>query len=443
MLTRNDGRAPEMGRPVTIETDFVRTADGSCLICTGNTKVICTASVEENVPPFLRGKGQGWVTAEYAMLPASTGHRKPRDGVKRDGRGVEISRLIGRSLRQAVDLTALGERTITLDCDVLQADGGTRTAAITGAMVALVCAVSKLLDEGKLLRSPITHQIAAISVGVVDDTPCVDLCYEEDSRAQVDMNIVMNEKGEFVELQGTGEGRSFTQAELNTLLDMGAKGIRALMEKQKDSLAESKRHLSAKPTLVVASSNQHKIRELQHIFGDYYTVVSMVAAGFNAPIEETATTFAGNAAIKAETVSAATGLPTLADDSGLSVEVLDGDPGVYSARYAMMAGEGSGDAANNALLLRRMKGKTDRSCAFICALALKIPGKETLIAEGSCPGVLLEEERGTGGFGYDPLFLYEPLNKTFAEVTEEEKNQISHRARACEKMLEIMKGLHE
>ena len=141
MLTRNDGRAPEMGRPVTIETDFVRTADGSCLICTGNTKVICTASVEENVPPFLRGKGQGWVTAEYAMLPASTGHRKQRDGVKRDGRGVEISRLIGRSLRQAVDLTALGERTITLDCDVLQADGGTRTAAITGAMVALVCAV--------------------------------------------------------------------------------------------------------------------------------------------------------------------------------------------------------------------------------------------------------------------------------------------------------------
>ena len=319
MLTRNDGRAPEVGRPVTIETDFVRTADGSCLICTGNTKVICTASVEENVPPFLRGKGQGWVTAEYAMLPASTGRRKQRDGMKRDGRGVEISRLIGRSLRQAVDLTALGERTITLDCDVLQADGGTRTAAITGAMVALVCAVSKLLDEGKLLRSPITHQIAAISVGVVDDTPCVDLCYEEDSRAQVDMNIVMNEKGEFVELQGTGEGRSFTQAELNALLDMGAKGIRALMEKQKDSLAESKRHLSAKPTLVVASSNQHKIRELQHIFGDYYTVVSMVAAGFNAPIEETATTFAGNAAIKAETVSAATRLPTLADDSGLSV----------------------------------------------------------------------------------------------------------------------------
>ena len=444
-VVRADGRKVDELRPVRITRHFTDVPEGSVLIECGNTRVMCTATFTAGVPRWRKDSGLGWVTAEYAMLPRATADRTDRESVrgKIGGRTHEISRLIGRCLRGVVDMKALGENQVQIDCDVLQADGGTRTAAITGAMVALVCAVSKLLDEGKLLRSPITHQIAAISVGVVDDTPCVDLCYEEDSRAQVDMNIVMNEKGEFVELQGTGEGRSFTQAELNALLDMGAKGIRALMEKQKDSLAESKRHLSAKPTLVVASSNQHKIRELQHIFGDYYTVVSMVAAGFNAPIEETATTFAGNAAIKAETVSAATGLPTLADDSGLSVEVLDGDPGVYSARYAMMAGEGSGDAANNALLLRRMKGKTDRSCAFICALALKIPGRETLIAEGSCPGVLLEEERGTGGFGYDPLFLYEPLNKTFAEVTEEEKNQISHRARACEKMLEIMKGLHE
>lgn len=443
MKNRLDGRAFDQARPVTIETDFVRTAAGSCLISTGNTKVICTASVEESVPPFLRGKGQGWVTAEYAMLPASTSTRKKRDGLKKDGRGVEISRLIGRCLRQAVDLEELGERTITLDCDVLQADGGTRTAAITGAMVALVCAIARLMDEGKLLRSPIRHQIAAVSVGVVDDTPCLDLCYDEDSKAQVDMNIVMNEKGEFIELQGTGEGRPFNQEELNTLLALGKKGVEQLMATQQEALAEAKRHLVAKPTLVVASGNQNKIRELQHIFGDYYTVVSMVAAGYNAPIEETATTFAGNAAIKAETVCAATGLPTLADDSGLSVEALDGDPGVYSARYAAMSGEGSGDAANNALLLRRMKGKTARACSFECALALKIPGRETLIAQGSCPGVLLEKEQGTGGFGYDPLFLYEPLGKTFAEVTEEEKNLISHRAKACEKMLEIMKGLHE
>jgi len=201
---RTDGRNYDEKRPVSILTDFVRTADGSCLIATGNTRVICTASVEAGVPPFLRGQGKGWVTAEYAMLPASTGRRKQRDGIKKDGRSVEIQRLIGRSLRQAVDLTRLGEYTITLDCDVLEADGGTRTASITGAMVALTCAVDKMVREKKLLVSPIIHQVAAISAGVVNDEPSLDLCYVEDSHAQVDMNLVMNEKGEFIELQGTG-----------------------------------------------------------------------------------------------------------------------------------------------------------------------------------------------------------------------------------------------
>lgn len=437
---RIDGRTPDQARPVTIETDFVRTADGSCLIATGNTRVICTASVEEGVPPFLRGKGQGWVTAEYAMLPASTSQRKKRDGIKKDGRSVEIQRLIGRSIRQAVDMTKLGERTITLDCDVLEADGGTRTASITGAFVALTCAVDKLIREGKILQSPIIHQVAAVSCGVVDDTPCLDLCYQEDSRAQVDMNLVMNEKGEFIELQGTGEGRAYTAEELSSLIAYGRKGIETLQQAQRDALSDRARHIAPKPPLVVASGNEHKLRELQAIFGDYYTVVSMKTAGFYGMIDENADTFAGNAAIKAEAVCEATGLPTLADDSGLAVDILDGEPGVMSARYAGNHGD---DAANNALLLRRMKGKDVRSAAFICAIALKLPGKDTLIAEGACPGVILEEERGNGGFGYDPLFLYEPLNKTFAELTEEEKNQVSHRARACEKMLVIMKELHD
>lgn len=441
-IMRFDGRLPEQARPVLIETNYIRTAAGSCLIATGNTRVICTASVEDGVPPFLRGKGQGWVTAEYAMLPASTGQRKKRDGVKKDGRSVEIQRLIGRSLRQAVDLTKLGERTITLDCDVLEADGGTRTASITGAMVALTLAVDKLMQEGKLLQSPLIHQVAAISVGVVDDTPCCDLCYAEDSTAQVDMNLVMNEKSEFIELQGTGEGRSFTSKELTSLLRYGKRGIQRLMAAQRDALGDAARHIFPKPVLVAATGNEHKLRELQHIFGEYYNVVSMHAAGFSAAIDENATTFAGNAAIKAEAVCEATGLPTIADDSGLTVDALDDEPGVYSARYALMNGEGEGDKDNNNLLLRRMKGKTRRQCAFQCAIALAIPGQETRIAEGSCPGVLLEEERGNGGFGYDPLFLYEPLNKTFAEITEEEKNAISHRARACEKMLAIMKELN-
>ncbi len=440
VFMRFDGRNADQPREVSIVTDFVRTAAGSCLIATGNTRVICTASVEETVPPFLKGKGQGWVTAEYAMLPASTSQRKKRDGIKKDGRSVEIQRLIGRSLRQAVDMKALGERTITLDCDVLEADGGTRTASITGAMVALTCAVDKLVQEGKLLVSPIVHQVAAVSCGVVEGTPCCDLCYQEDSRADVDMNFVMNEKGEFIELQGTGEGRAFTPDELATLMAYGKKGIENLMQAQRDALGERARHIAPKPALVVASGNEHKLRELQEIFGDYYTVVSMNAAGFHGDIDENASTFAGNAIIKAEAVCEATGLPTLADDSGLTVEALDGEPGVLSARYAGIHGD---DDANNKLLLRRMNGKTDRDCAFQCAIALKIPGKEALVAEGSCPGVLLEAERGNGGFGYDPLFLYEPLNQTFAEISQEDKNRVSHRARACEKMLEIMKELHD
>ena len=432
---RNDGRRPDEKRPVTIETDFVRTACGSCLIATGNTRVICTASVEEAVPPFLKGKGQGWVTAEYAMLPASTTERKKRDGIKKDGRSVEIQRLIGRSLRQAVDLKALGERTITLDCDVLEADGGTRTASITGAMVALTCAIDKLINEKKLLVSPIVHQVAAVSAGIVDQVPCLDLCYAEDSGAQVDMNFVMNENREFIELQGTGEGRAFSSDELNTLMSYGTKGISELMQAQREALGARARHIAPKPLLLVATGNEHKLKELQEMFRDYYTLAPMSAAGFYGPIDENASTFAGNAAIKAEAVCEATGFPAIADDSGLCVEVLDGEPGVLSARYA---GEHGDDEANNDLLLRRMEGKEDRRARFVCALALKFPGKEPYIAEGSCPGTILHKRQGTGGFGYDPLFLYEPMGKTYAEMNEKEKNEISHRAMAAGEMAKIM-----
>ena len=433
--TRADGRRPEEKRPVTIETDFVRTACGSCLIATGNTRVICTASVEETVPPFLKGKGQGWVTAEYAMLPASTGERKKRDGIHKDGRSVEIQRLIGRALRQAVDLKALGERTITLDCDVLEADGGTRTASITGAMVALTCAVDKLIREKKLLVSPIVHQVAAVSAGIVGDVPCLDLCYTEDSSAQTDMNFVMNENREFIELQGTGEGRAFSSEELATLMSYGTKGISELMMAQREALGDRARHIAPKPLLLAATGNEHKLRELQEMFRDYYTIAPMGAAGFFGPIDENASTFAGNAVIKAEAVCAATGYPALADDSGLCVEALDGEPGVYSARYA---GEHGDDDANNDLLLSRMEGKEDRRASFVCALALKFPGKKPYIAEGSCPGTILHKRQGTGGFGYDPLFLYEPMGKTYAEMNAEEKNEISHRARAARKMAQIM-----
>ena len=433
---RTDGRRPDEARPVSIQTDFVGTAAGSCLIATGRTRVICTASVEEGVPAWRKGSGLGWVTAEYAMLPASTGTRKRRDGVSKDGRGVEIQRLIGRSLRQAVDMRLLGERTITLDCDVLEADGGTRTASVTGAMVALAIAVHRLMAAGKLKVSPIVHQVAAVSVGIIDGTPMLDLCYAEDSHAQVDMNCVMNERGEFIELQGTGEGRAFSPAELGVLTGYGAKGVEALMAAQREALGERAAVIGTRPVLVAATGNAHKLTELQHIFREFYTVVPMGDVGFDAEIEENAETFAGNAVIKAEAVCAATGLPAIADDSGLTVEALNGEPGVYSARYCGRHGD---DEANNDKLLAKMEGVENRKAAFRSAIAIARPGRETLIAEGACPGVILHARRGTGGFGYDPLFLYEPLNKTFAEVTPEEKNAVSHRARACENMLALLR----
>ncbi|MBR3136866.1 MAG: ribonuclease PH [Clostridia bacterium] len=230
---RRDGREDNELRPITLVRDFTDTKGGSVLINWGNTRVLCTALLEEGAMPFLKGTGKGWLTAEYAMLPSSTGNRKKRDYLKQDGRSTEIQRLIGRSLRAGVDLMKLGERVVYVDCDVLQADGGTRTASITGAYVAVALGVQKWLKEGRLEEDPMIHRIAAVSVGIVHDKPMLDLCYGEDSAAQVDMNLVMNEAGAFIEVQGTGEGRAFSRGELSELLSLGEDGIRALMEIQK------------------------------------------------------------------------------------------------------------------------------------------------------------------------------------------------------------------
>ncbi|MBQ3159325.1 MAG: ribonuclease PH [Clostridia bacterium] len=230
---RKDGREDNELRPITLIRDFTDTKGGSVLIRWGNTRVLCTALLEEGTMPFLKGTGKGWLTAEYAMLPSSTGNRKKRDYLKQDGRSTEIQRLIGRSLRAGVDLNKLGERVIYVDCDVLQADGGTRTASITGAYVAVALGVKKWLREGRLEEDPMIHRIAAVSVGIVNDRPMLDLCYGEDSAAQVDMNLVMDETGAFIEVQGTGEGRAFSRAELDALLSLGESGVRALMEKQR------------------------------------------------------------------------------------------------------------------------------------------------------------------------------------------------------------------
>ncbi|MEC7814857.1 MAG: ribonuclease PH [Pseudomonadota bacterium] len=235
---RPSGRTPEQPRDVRITRHYTRHAEGSVLVEFGDTKVICTASVENKVPPFLRGEGKGWITAEYGMLPRSTGSRMGREAArgKQGGRTVEIQRLIGRSLRAAVDLEALGEHTITIDCDVIQADGGTRTAAITGGCVALVDALNYLVAQKRLRKSPLKQMVAAVSVGVYKGTPVADLDYPEDSEAETDMNVIMTDRGGFIEIQGTAEGEPFEQGELDAMLNLAKKAINELFEIQKEAL---------------------------------------------------------------------------------------------------------------------------------------------------------------------------------------------------------------
>ncbi|PHR50952.1 ribonuclease PH [Cycloclasticus sp.] len=237
---RPSGRNPDQLREVKITTNFTIHAEGSVLISCGDTQVLCTASVESRVPRFLKDKGQGWVTAEYGMLPRSTHSRMGREAArgKQSGRTQEIQRLIGRSLRAAVDLNALDGYTVTIDCDVLQADGGTRTASITGSFIALSLAIEKLLDEKKIKKNPIHGQIAAVSVGIFNGVPVLDLDYPEDSEAETDMNVIMNEAGAFIEVQGTAEGHAFRREELDEMLNLAASGISELMQQQRDALAK-------------------------------------------------------------------------------------------------------------------------------------------------------------------------------------------------------------
>lgn len=237
---RNDGRKPDELRPVEIKPDINRFAEGSCLIQCGNTIVYCTASVDDKVPPHVP-EGEGWVTAEYSMLPRANRERSKRDiaKLKLNGRSAEIQRLIGRSLRAGIDRKKLGQHNITIDCDVLQGDGGTRTASITGGYVALNLAVRKLMKSGEITENPLTEQIAAVSAGIVDGVPELDLCYEEDSRAMVDFNCVMTSAGNLVEVQGTGEGRSFSEEEERQLITLCRKGIQELMNLQNRAIEEA------------------------------------------------------------------------------------------------------------------------------------------------------------------------------------------------------------
>ncbi len=338
-MIRHDGRQAKELRKITIETNVYKHPEGSVVISFGDTKVICSATVEEKVPPFLKGEGTGWVTAEYSMLPRATNTRNIRESAKGKltGRTLEIQRLIGRSLRAVIDLKKLGERSIIVDCDVVQADGGTRTASITGAFVAMKIAVDKLLKKGELQEDPIKEYLAAVSAGILNDGNCVlDLDYVEDSAAAVDMNLVMTESGNFVELQGTGEEATFSGDELNSLLFYGKTGIEHLIAYQKEALMNQLSEISfpaEAKTIVIATRNPGKAKEFTKIFAEKgYHVKTLLDYPELPDVEETGKTFEENARLKAETIATLIKQPVLADDSGLIVDALDGRPGIFSAR---------------------------------------------------------------------------------------------------------------
>lgn len=436
---RHDGRQVNDLRRIDIQTNVFKHPEGSVVISFGDTQVICSATIEESVPPFLRGSETGWVSAEYSMLPRATNARNRRESSKGklSGRTMEIQRLIGRSLRAVVDLEKLGERSIIVDCDVIQADGGTRTASITGAFVALQLAINKLMQTGELSENPIKEHLAAISVGILeDDSYAVDLDYIEDSACQVDMNLVMTESGRFVEIQGTGEEATFDGDQLNHLLHYGKEAIESLIAYQKEALyvQNTANNAVADKTIMIATGNMGKAKEFEKMFAKAgYQIKTMKDFPELPEVQETGQTFEENARLKAETIANILQCPVLADDSGLTVDALGGMPGIYSARFA---GEQKSDASNNAKLLHELTDVADenRTAQFHCTLVFAAPQKESLVVEGIWNGRIARIPRGENGFGYDPLFIVDGLEKTSAELTPEEKNEISHRGQAMKKL---------
>ncbi len=436
---RHDGRQVNDLRRIDIQTNVFKHPEGSVVISFGDTQVICSATIEESVPPFLRGSETGWVSAEYSMLPRATNTRNRRESSKGklSGRTMEIQRLIGRSLRAVVDLEKLGERSIIVDCDVIQADGGTRTASITGAFVALQLAINKLMQTGELSENPIKEHLAAISVGILEDASyAVDLDYIEDSACQVDMNLVMTESGRFVEIQGTGEEATFDGDQLNHLLHYGKEAIESLIAYQKEALyvQNTANNAVADKTIMIATGNMGKAKEFEKMFAKAgYQIKTMKDFPELPEVQETGQTFEENARLKAETIANILQCPVLADDSGLTVDALGGMPGIYSARFA---GEQKSDASNNAKLLHELTDVADenRTAQFHCTLVFAAPQKESLVVEGIWNGRIARIPRGENGFGYDPLFIVDGLEKTSAELTPEEKNEISHRGQAMKKL---------
>ena len=430
---RIDGRTNDDVREIEIKTNYTLYAEGSVLYRQGNTVVLCNASVEDRVPPHVLGTGKGWVTAEYSMLPRATSTRNPRDisRLKLSPRSTEIQRLIARALRGAVDLEKLGERSIVVDCDVIQADGGTRCASITGGFVALALAVRKLMAEGVLKENPITKQVAALSVGIVDDAILCDLCYKEDSSAQTDMNVIMTSTGGFVEIQGTAEGRELTRKETEIMLDLAERKMQRLFAAQSVALSENKNKM-----FLIATNNSHKVDEFKRIFEKHgLSLVTPKELGINCQPDENGDSFEQNALIKAKAFYDIAKIPTVADDSGLCVDALDGAPGIYSARY----GDMPDDKSRLELLLENMRDKTVRTARFVCAIACVMSDDDSFTVTGTVNGTISDKPAGNEGFGYDPAFIPQGYTQTFGQMSAAEKDAVSHRARALEKFSEKIK----
>lgn len=444
-MSRIDERENNQLRDIEIIRNYTKYADGSVLISYGDTKVICTAKIEDRVPQFIKNTGQGWITAEYSMIPMATESRNQRPSFRKvDARNLEIQRLIGRALRSVVDLSKLGERTIFIDCDVIQADGGTRTASITGSFVAMADAIYKLYKSGELKKIPINNFVSAVSVGVIEGELMLDLCYEEDSRAQVDMNVIMTDDSRFIEIQGTGEESPFSRSELGGLIDLAGEGNEDIIRIQKEALGEIAIEILGmdyEKEVVVATSNKGKLKEIKEILKDTgINVLSLEDVGLeNEEIIEDGWTFEHNALIKARHISKLTGKIAMGDDSGLEVDALDGKPGIFSARYS---GEGATDESNRKKLLEELEGtkEDDRTARFVCAIGVHFPDGKEFTVRGECGGLITKEEYGENGFGYDSLFYVKEFDKTFAEVTADEKNSISHRGRALDKFKEEIRA---
>lgn len=424
---RTDRKNNEM-RSIKVTKNYLNHPDGSVLIECGKTKIICTAMIEDKVPFFLKGKNTGWLSSEYSMLPGSTDTRKVRDSSrgKIDGRSQEIQRLIGRSLRKAIDLSKIGERTIWIDCDVISADGGTRTTSINGAYIALKLAIDKYIEKGIFKENPLVSKIAAISVGIVDGEKLIDLCYKEDSKADVDLNLVVNENMELVEIQGTAEGRAFSFLELNELLEMSKDSFKEILKIQEEATKERKK-------IVLSTDNKHKVSEIKKILEGLEVDIltkSDILKG-NLDVEENADTLEGNAHLKASAIKKLTKYSVIADDTGLFVESLDGAPGVKSARYNEKFNHD--DAENRKLLLKNLENKENRKAYFKTTIAYIGEKEEEIFFEGICKGEISKTEKGEDGFGYDKIFIPKGYDKTFSEMGVEEKNLISHRAMALKK----------